>query len=185
MPGRNHARSGLYVDISASLNRTTRTLSVTFQSIDPTTLDVTADPLAGFLPPDDAAKDGQGYFTYQAKAVAGLATGATITGNPAAVVFDNLPALNTDTTVNTIDAGAPTATVAALPDVEPTLTFPVSWSGQDDAGGSGVGTFDVYVSDNGGPWTGVAKPDDGPDGELHRPALPLVRLLCGGDRQRG
>jgi len=41
----------------------------------------------------------------------------------------------------------------ALPDVEPTLTFPVSWTGQDDAGGSGVGAFDVYVSDNGGPFT--------------------------------
>ncbi len=55
----------------------------------------------------------------------------------------------------TIDAGAPTSTVAALPSVEPTTSFTVSWSGQDDVGGSGIGSYTIYVSTNGGaylPW---------------------------------
>src|SRR5439155_2044684 len=32
-------------------------------------------------------------------------------------------------------------------------SFTVSWSGQDDAGGSGIASFDVLVSDNGGAFT--------------------------------
>src|SRR5262249_1523080 len=54
------ATTGLFVDITASLDRDTRMLTIVYESIDPTTLDRTADPLAGFLPPDDANHDGQG-----------------------------------------------------------------------------------------------------------------------------
>jgi RHS repeat-associated protein len=147
------ATTGLFADITASLDRNTRVLTIVYESIDPTTLDRTADPLAGFLPPDNANHDGQGYVSYTVRAKAGLATGVDITATPATVTFDNLPSLDTNSAVNTIDAGSPTATITALPDVETALTFPVSWTGTDDAGGSGVGTFDVYVSDNGGPWT--------------------------------
>jgi hypothetical protein len=42
-----------------------------------------------------------------------------------------------------------------LPAVESSPSFPVSWSGQDDSGGSGIVSFDIYVSDNGStfaPW---------------------------------
>ena len=53
----------------------------------------------------------------------------------------------------TIDAGAPTSNVAALPATESKASFTVSWSGQDVAGGSGIGAYDIYVSDNGGPYT--------------------------------
>src|SRR5262249_11991171 len=53
----------------------------------------------------------------------------------------------------TLDTGAPSSGVQALPAVTSSASFPVSWSGADDAGGSGVATFDVYVSDNGGPLT--------------------------------
>src|SRR5262249_19208162 len=34
-----------------------------------------------------------------------------------------------------------------------TTSFTVSWSGSDDPGGSGIASFDVYVSDNGGDFT--------------------------------
>jgi MBG domain (YGX type)/Bacterial Ig-like domain (group 3) len=40
-----------------------------------------------------------------------------------------------------------------LPATESTASFPVSWSGQDDPDGSGVAAYNVYVSDNGGPFT--------------------------------
>ena len=42
--------------------------------------------------------------------------------------------------------------MAALPASSPP-TFTVLWAGQDDAGGSGIASFDIYVSDNGGPFT--------------------------------
>ncbi|MCC6420670.1 MAG: hypothetical protein IT429_20725, partial [Gemmataceae bacterium] len=50
------------------------------------------------------------------------------------------------------DTTPPTSSVAPLPAVSPT-TFTVSWSGSDEVGGSGLATFDVFVSDNGGPFT--------------------------------
>src|SRR5207248_3170210 len=52
--------------------------------------------------------------------------------------------------LNTIDAVAPTSSVAALPPETAGANIAVSWSGQDDAGGSGVGSYDVYVSADGG-----------------------------------
>jgi hypothetical protein len=53
----------------------------------------------------------------------------------------------------TIDAGAPTSTVASLPSQTTTPSFTVSWSGSDDAGGSGIATFDVFVQTDGGTFT--------------------------------
>src|SRR5262245_45279516 len=55
----------------------------------------------------------------------------------------------------TIDSGKPTSSVGALPPVTPRESFIVTWSGSDDAGGSGVGTYDIFVSTDGGqfePW---------------------------------
>src|SRR5439155_19167493 len=51
-----------------------------------------------------------------------------------------------------IDDAAPTSRVAALPAVSLAATFTVSWAGQDNAGGSGIAFYDVYVSDNAGPF---------------------------------
>ncbi len=50
----------------------------------------------------------------------------------------------------TIDSGAPTSSVAALPANSPSQ-FPSSWSGHDDTGGSGLATYSVFYTDNGGP----------------------------------
>jgi len=49
------------------------------------------------------------------------------------------------------DSVPPTSQVAALP-AQSFDEFPVMWSGQDNPGGSGLAYFDVYVSDNGGPF---------------------------------
>jgi hypothetical protein len=69
----------------------------------------------------------------------------------ASIVFDTNPALATNTLDNTIDAGAPAGTVSPLPLVT-TPSFPVSWKGADGANESGLDSFDVYVSVNGGQW---------------------------------
>lgn len=53
----------------------------------------------------------------------------------------------------TIDADPPTSTVDALPDITHAANFTLSWSGADDANGSGVAFYDIYVSDNGGAYT--------------------------------
>ena len=53
----------------------------------------------------------------------------------------------------TIDAGAPDQHRGAAARETTTPSFTVSWSGSDDAGGSGIASYDIYVSDNGGPYT--------------------------------
>ena len=65
------------------------------------------------------------------------------------------PAQGTDPdkeALNTIDAGGPSSDVELLPATNPP-SCEVHWSGQDDSGGSGIATYDVFVSDDGGPFT--------------------------------
>ena len=72
----------------------------------------------------------------------------------AAVVFDTQPPLSTAAFVNTIDTGAGmTSRVNALPAYETTTRINVSWGGTDAATSSGIQSYTIYVSDNGGPYT--------------------------------
>jgi RHS repeat-associated protein len=154
------------VDIELGLNPQTGLVTATFQTIDPST-QLPPDVLTGFLPPEDGTGRGKGYFTYVVQPKAGLPTGKAIR-NVATVIFDVNAPITTDQVdphdptkgtdpakqdLITIDAGAPNSHVAPLPATETSAVFTVSWSGQDDPGGSGIGSYDVYVSDNGGPFT--------------------------------
>jgi Putative Ig domain len=49
------------------------------------------------------------------------------------------------------DFTPPTSQVAVLPAQTP-QQFPVTWSGQDNDGGSGLASFDIFVSENSGPF---------------------------------
>ncbi len=54
--------------------------------------------------------------------------------------------------VPVVDRAPPTSSVSALPPFGP-ATFTLTWSGSDGSNGSGIGSYDIYVSDNGGPFT--------------------------------
>jgi uncharacterized repeat protein (TIGR01451 family) len=140
------------VQVHVTFDPSSGVLTWTLTSLDPVTGKLVTDPLAGFLPPDNAQQQGEGFVSFTARAKAGLATGATIT-NQAQVVFDVNAPINTPAVLNTIDAGPPTSTVLALPATETGPSFPVPWSGSSAPGGSGIGSFDVYVADNGGAFT--------------------------------
>ena len=65
--------------------------------------------------------------------------------------------------------------MAALPTVTSTLSFNVQWSGSDDTGGSGIAVYDVFVSDNNGPFiafvtksTATSKIYTGANGHTYR-----------------
>jgi hypothetical protein len=137
------------VEVNVSLNPTNGLLTCVLQSINPVTGKLVTDPLAGFLPPDNAAGQGEGSITYTIAPAAGLSTGAQIM-NQASIVFDVNAPITTPTTTNTIDATPPTSSISPLPATS-TPAFEVSWSGQDV--GSGIAGYDIYVSNNGGPWT--------------------------------
>jgi hypothetical protein len=145
------ATLGVLVDISAGIDLATGLVTWTFTSLDPKTLDLPMDPLAGFLPPNQNAPAGQGFVNYTVHPKAGLATGTRINAQ-ATVVFDVNAPINTAALFDTADTGAPTSSVQALPAFSK-ASFPVSWSGQDDPGGSGIASYNIYVSDNGGTFT--------------------------------
>ena len=48
--------------------------------------------------------------------------------------------------------GYPSAAVDALPATIPP-SFTVAWSGADETGVAGIGTVDLYLAENGGPFT--------------------------------
>ena len=92
---------------------------------------------------------------------------STITYTPAAgfsgtdtfqyTAADSFGVIGTATVTVTVtgqsNPGLPTSSVNVLPATEPSPTFSVSWSGTDVTGGGGIATYNVFASDNGGPFT--------------------------------
>jgi RHS repeat-associated protein len=160
-----HNGTPFVVDIEGELDLGTGLVTVTFQALDPAT-SLPPGVLTGFLPPENGTGIGKGYFDYTVRAKLGLATGTAFSA-VALVSFDQQANIATNQVDDhdpskgvdpakmatvTIDAGPPTSTVTPLPATEPTLSFPVSWTGHDDAGGSGIASYSIFVSDNGGPF---------------------------------
>ncbi len=137
------------VEVTADLDRDTRQLTLVLRAVDPVTGWSPEDPLVGFLYPNDVTGRGQGSVSYRIKPKTGLPSGTEIT-NRAKIYFDTNDPIDTPLVHNTLDAAGPTSQVAALPATTTSPTFDVTWSGQDDASGSGVASYDLYVSRDGG-----------------------------------
>lgn len=152
------------VEVEAGIESGTGLVYATFQAIDPDTSLPPSNPLIGFLPPENGTGIGEGYLSYSVSPESNLTTGTQIS-NVADVTFDNGltiatnlvddddPSEGTDPTKDatvTIDSGSPTSAVTALPPTQNSSSFSIQWSGQDDTGGSGIASYTIYVSTNGG-----------------------------------
>ena len=134
--------------VDGALNKGTRTITWTLKTIDPSTGEVDGSPTAGFLPPEDGTRRGQGHVDFRAGTADSVADGASIAAQ-ATITFDVNAPITTNTHTNTVDGGAPAATLTAgTPSCDGKI--PVSWSGTD--GGSGVTAYDVQVAKVGGGW---------------------------------
>ncbi len=144
---------GFDVDVTATINELTGVATWTFTTIDPTTGQIPLNPTVGLLPANISNGIGEGFASYTIMAKQSDATG-TVVAAQAAVTFDTQPPLSTGTIYNTLEADTGlTSSVTALPAYENSTGFTVAWSGTDASNGSGVGSYAVYVSDNGGPYT--------------------------------
>jgi len=141
------------VEVKAGLDPETRQVTASFQAIDPDTGWLPEDPRVGFLYPNDATHRGEGHVSYLVRPKADSPTGAQII-NRAKIFFDYNDPIDTPQTLNTLDAGDPTSQVDVLPATSESEQFVVTWSGQDDAGGSGIASYDIYVSTDGGQFVG-------------------------------
>lgn len=135
-------QADLHVQITVSLDKSTRELAFTMIGLDPATGWLPEDVFLGLLDPNDESGRGDGYVSYIVKPKAGLPTGIEIT-NKASIVFDWNDPIDTPLVRNTIDAGTPTSAVAPLPQVFCARDLLVSWSGDDDPGGSGISGYDL------------------------------------------
>jgi Tol biopolymer transport system component len=146
----NQDGSPLLVDVFAGLNRDTGLATWTFRSVDPISGALPDGVFDGFLPVNDDTGRGEGFASYSIRPKTALTTGVTF-DQQASIVFDINEPIVTNTFTNTIDAEGPTSQVAALPPRSSNPNIAVSWSG-DDGGGSGIASYDVFISIDGGPF---------------------------------
>ena len=142
----------LLVPVELDVDMKTRTLAATFRSLDPLTGQLPDDVDAGFLPVNDKElHNGEGFFSYLVQPHEVLTSGTVIT-NQARIVFDVNAPIDTPVTTHTLDVLGPSSSVGPLP-AESAPGFVVTWQGQDDPGGSGIALYEIYVSEDGGPYT--------------------------------
>ena len=140
---------GLFVDITAGYDVTNNKAFWEFQSIDPLTLLPPSNPNKGFLLLQDTTKpnNGHAFVNFSIKPKQTDITLDTIHAE-AKIVFDGNDTIPTNYIRNTVDAFAPTSHMNTLPATSPN-PLQLSWTGTDDAGGSGVKSYTLYVSTNG------------------------------------
>ncbi len=146
------SQGNLLADVTAFVDTARGLIRWDIQAIDPQTGEPPNSSLLGLLQPENGSGRGQGYVVFSVRPRAGVGTG-TIIGNQASIVFDNQPPIVTPRVTSGVDANRPVSLIAPLPPTTGSSSFAVSWSGSDDSGGSGVDTFDIYVSEDGGPFT--------------------------------
>jgi hypothetical protein len=140
----------LMVKVDARLNEETGLVTWKFTSLDPASGLPTDDPLAGFLPPNIHPPDGEGSVFFTAMPKPSLLTGSELS-NRASIVFDSNAAIQTPVWRNTLDISAPASEVREVAAAPCSASLNVQWSGTD--AGSGIRSYTVHVSDNGGPFT--------------------------------
>ena len=142
----------LLVPVVLDMDTKTRTVAATFRSLNPLTGLLPEDIDAGLLPVNDKElHNGEGFFSYLVRPHDVLTSGTVIT-NQARIVFDVNEPIDTPVTTHTLDVLGPTSSVAPLP-AESAPGFNFTWQGEDDVGGSGIALYEIYVSQDGGPYT--------------------------------
>ena len=137
------------VRVQGALDPDTRVVTWTLTTLDPATGDMPTDPTAGFLPPEDGTGRGNGTVAFRVRPRESLPTG-TVVAEQARIVFDANAPVDTPEWSNSIDADGPTSAPGALPERVVGPGVRVNWGGSDP--GSGIDTYDVLVSEDGGAW---------------------------------
>ena len=135
------------VDIEITFDDETGLMTTLLRSVNELTGEPPLDPIAGFLPPNDESGRGEGKVRFRIRANDDLVNGDTIT-NQATIVFDVNEPIVTNETSNVVDTEAPTSSVVPLTG-DQFQRFIVEMAGNDN-GGSGVASYDIFVSIDGG-----------------------------------
>jgi Concanavalin A-like lectin/glucanases superfamily/Secretion system C-terminal sorting domain len=129
----------------ASIDRVTGAIEYRFSSLDPDTYDPIVDKNQGFLPPNDSTRKGFGFIEYLVETKTNLAHGTKVK-NKMAMGFDSIPLTSSPYWINTIDAIKPLSRIKPLPIVSKDTIIKLILESSDI--GSGVESYDIYVSVN-------------------------------------
>jgi len=135
------------VRVHGTIDRETGIAFWHFLSLDPITMDITEDPDAGFLPPNNTPPEGEGFVSYKVLMKETVSHNDEIEAR-AEIVFDFNPPILTNTYSNKIDRQPP---VSSVYDIQPTgdeNLYEVFWQGSDY--GSGIGYYDIYLAEGTG-----------------------------------
>jgi hypothetical protein len=144
----NQTSTGEKIKVTVTFNESTRELKWYLRSYVANTVDnFPIDAYSGFLPPNDETDRGQAYVSFNINLLNNVTTD-TIISTSATIVFDTNEPITTNIWKTTIDANRPESSVIAFVSNKAATQFEVDWSGTDV--GSGVASYDIYVSDNGG-----------------------------------
>jgi large repetitive protein len=148
---------GIIVDVIAGIDVTKNEVFWIFKSLDPKTGLPPEDATKGFLPVNDSiTHKGEGFVSYRIKAKNSTVTGDSIYAK-ANIVFDVNEPILTPQIFNTIDALPPSSTIDSIPLVLDS-SYVIGVTANDENGkGSGVATYDLYVAENGGGFSVLAK----------------------------
>jgi Ca2+-binding RTX toxin-like protein len=143
---------GIYLDVTAGVDLPNHEIFWELSAIDPATGLTPSDPRLGFLPPNQNGTEGQGFVSYSIQAKEGKPSGTRIDAE-ARIFFDNNAPIDTPAIFNTLDFVAPTSTVSPITALPQNGSFQVAWAGNDDTAASGLSSYDIYVSENGGQYS--------------------------------
>lgn len=136
--------------IVADFNQTTGLAKWTFTSIDPATLLETTAPLAGIIPPNVNAPEGEGAVMFSIKPIAAIGHDVLLK-NKATIYFDTNEPIITNEWFNTSDIIKPQSQVTTVTQAQSgSSDIVLNWSGSDL--GSGVRSYEIFYSINGGPF---------------------------------
>lgn len=120
-------------------------------AIDPLTGLRPTDPLVGFLPVNDSLASGEGFVFFTVRQDVTVETGDTISAQ-ASIVFDQNAAIQTNIWTNVVDAFPPETMLNPLDPVTEDNAIFLSWSGNDDLNGCGIAHYELFVSEDDGPY---------------------------------
>jgi hypothetical protein len=150
---------GLLVDVFAGVDAGASPPEAfwVIQGLDPATGLPPTDGVSGFLPPNDDGS-GQGAVIFTIRPSLNVVNLATIE-NDASILFDANAPMETSVVTNTVDAEPPVSGIGALPPAVADPAIGLTVAGGDV--GSGLASFNLLVTIDGGPLTPFAFTTEG------------------------
>ncbi len=116
-----------------------------FKSFDPKLMELTEDPFGGFLPPNKVSPEGEGFVSFNV-GLKSIPKNNDKISNRASIIFDLNKPILTNTYENTFDLVNPVSKININNPTTKDTVFTVNIAGSDT--GSGIQSYDVYVSEN-------------------------------------